>query len=235
MKRVRIVVALLVLALALPVMVSAAKKASGTPDKTYSNSDFRFRINYPGEWNYKEMEKPEMSGEKVNLPMGGSISIPKICNVSFAEKPEINKKDQDDPNIMLNVMSVSMTEGKGKSGKKEKGEKSEKEKSECVTLEQKSVTWGGQKAMLMTVRCPESKKITVGGKKKKATAWRYTTTVTMKRGGTQEMYNMIGEMLCATSGDQLCDDMPDKGKAAEFDTKLKPARDKMVATLKFGK
>jgi len=228
------VVALLVVALAMPALVSAGKKAAGVPDKTYNNSDFRFRINYPGEWNYREAEKPGAGEGKINLPMGGSISIPKICNVKFGLNPEA-KKDDENPNINLNVMSFTMTESKGKSQKKEKKEKSDKEKPECVTLEQKSVTWGGQKAMLMTMRCPETKKVRIGGKNKKATVWRYTTTVTMKKAGTQDMYSMVGEMLCTTSGEYLCDDMADKGKAAEYDKKLKPARDKMVATLKFTK
>ena len=236
MNKSSLLVAVIVAALAVPTFVNAAKKPAGAPDKTYSNGDFKFRINYPGQWDYKELEKPQMGEGKVNLPMGGSISIPKICNVNFAQNPDVGKKKSDDPNITLNVMTFTTSGVKGKKGERgEKGEKGEKGKSECVELEQKSVTWGGQKAMLITERCPETKKVSIGGKNKKATVWRYTTTVAMKHAGTQDIYSLLGEMLCSTSSDQLCDDMPDKGKAAEFDTKLKPVRDKMVSTLKFTK
>jgi len=227
----RLCLAVLVIALTVPALAGAAKKAPSTPDKTYTNSDFKFRLNYPGAWNYEESEKQKVelgTGYGINIPVGDMPGVPKMCNVKFAE----NLKEGDDPNINLVVMSWK--EPKGEKSKKEdkKSEKGKKEKKEeCVIVEQRSVTWAGQKAMLMTTRCPETKKVKIGNKKQKATVWRYTTAVNMKRG--QDVYNMMGQMLCTTSGERLCDDLKDKGKTAEFDTKLKPARDKIVATTKF--
>lgn len=231
MKKGYFIVALMVVALAVPSFASAAKKTPSSPDKTYTNSDFKFRLNYPGAWNYEESEKAKAevsTGYGIKIPVGDMPGVPKMCSVKFAE----NLKEGDDPNINLMVMSWKESKGeKSKKGKEEKKEKGKKEKGECVIVEQRSVTWAGQKAMLMTTRCPETKKVAIDGKKKKSTVWRYTTAVNMKR--ALEMYNMVGQMLCTTSGDRLCDDLPDKGKAAEFDKKLRPARDKMVATTKF--
>ncbi len=231
MKKAYFVAAILVLALAAPSLSLAAKKAPSTPDKTYSNGDYKFRLNYPGAWNYEESEKPKIeAGYGINIPMG---KMGNMCNVKFAE----NLKDGDLPNINLMVMPIMESKG-GKSKKDEKkeekrAEKAKKEKQDCVVVEQKSVNWAGQKAMLVTTRCPETKKVAIDGKKKKATVWRYMTAVNMKR--SQDMYNLVGQMLCTTSGEKLCDDMPDKGKAAEFDKTIKPARDKMIATTKFTK
>lgn len=222
----KIYLAALVVVLALPAVAGAAKK--GSSDKTYTNAEYKFRLNYPGTWNYEESQKGKAEvGYGINIPVGNMPGIPKMCSVKFAE----NFKEDDDPNINLVVMSWK--ESKGEKSKKEekKSDKGKKERQDCVIIEQRSVTWAGQRAMLVTTRCPETKKVTVAGKKKKATVWRYTTAVNMKR--AHDMYNMVGQMLCTTSGNQLCDDMPDKGKAAEFDKKLRPARDKIVATTKF--
>lgn len=234
MKKMLLVIVLAVV-LAVPAMTFAAKKGPSTPDKTYTNSDYRFRLNYPGAWNYEESEK--VSGEvdagygmKINV--GKMAGMPKMCNVKFAEDPK--SKNDDDPFLNLVVMTWQDTKGeRSKKGDKKEGKAKKEKKEECVIVEQRSVTWAGQKAMVMTTRCPETKKVKIGDKKQKATVWRYMTAVNMKRG--QDMYNLVGEMLCTVSGDKLCDDMNDKGKAAEFDPKLRSARDKMIATTKFTK
>ena len=234
MKKFSFVAAVLAVALALSTGALAGKKGPSSPDKTYTNADYRFRLSYPGAWNYEESEK--MSGEvdagygmKINV--GKMSGMPRMCNVKFAENPK--SKDDEDPFLNLVVMTWQDTKGeKSKKGDK-KEEKAKKGKEECVIVEQKSVTWAGQKAMVMTTRCPETKKVKIGDKKQKATVWRYLTAVNMKRG--QDMYNLVGEMLCTVSGQKLCDEFNDKGKSAEFDPKLRSARDKMVATTKFTK
>lgn len=232
MKKIYTFAVVLAVALALPTLAGAAKKGPSVPDKSYTNSEFKFRLNYPGTWNYEESEKQKVelgTGYGINIPVGDMPGVPKICNVKFAE----NLKGEDDPNINLVVMSwkESKTEKSKKDDKK--SEKGKKGKDDCVIVEQKSATWAGQKAMVVTTRCPESKKIKIGDRKKKSTVWRYTTAVNMKRG--RDVYNLVGRMLCTTSGDGLCDDLKDKGKATEFDAKLKPVRDKMVATTKLVK
>lgn len=227
MKKTCIVLAL-VLAVVLPAVSSAAKK--GTPDKTYTNSEYKFRLNYPGTWNSEESEKAKVDvGYGVEVPMGKMM--PKMCSVRFSE--DLKSKDDEIPNLNLMVMTYEPKSEKASKKEAKKEEKAKKEKQDCVIVEQRSITWAGQKAMLTTTRCPETKKVKIGDKKQKATVWRYVTAVNMKRG--QDMYNLVGEFLCTKSGEKLCDEFNDKGKAAEFDTKLKPARDKIVATTKFVK
>jgi hypothetical protein len=207
-----------------------------TPDKTYTNHDFHFSLKFPSAWNYDEAEKPKIeadTGFGFSVPIGEMGGFGKMCNVNFAENPKAGK-DSDEPNIDLMVMEVKPQSAE--TGKKERKSKMKEERarSECVIVENRGVTWGGQRAQLMTQRCPETKKVKIGKKKEKITAWRWTTVVTMKRVKTQEMYNLKGEMLCTIVNERPCDEMPDKGRA-EFNKMLKPARDKMIATTRFGR
>lgn len=223
---------------ALAFAASAGKRA---PDKTYTNYDFNFSLKYPYNWNYDEAEKPKVkadTGFGFSIDVGEVSGFGKLCSVNFAENPRVNK-DSDEPNIDLMVMEFkpeSSKEGTSRSSKKRrskmKGDRSGRE--DCITVENRAVRWGGQKARLVTQRCPETKKVKIGKKKQKITAWRWTTTVTMKKARTNDMYNMKGEMLCTLVDDRLCDEMPDKGRA-EFNKLLKPARDKMLATTRFKK
>ncbi len=204
-------------------------------DKVYRNNDFNFSLRFPGEWNYDEAEKPKVKadvGFGISVDVGDAAGFGKMCNVNFAENPKVGK-DSDEPNIDLIVMEYKPIMVREKSTKSESvKEKKSASKPECVIVENKSVIWGGQRAQLITQRCPEIKKVKIGKKKEKITAWRWITAVSMKRAKTNEVYNLKGEMLCTFAGDKLCDEVPDKGKA-EFSRLLKPARDKMVATTQF--
>lgn len=225
-----------IVSIAVLAVVFAAWAGKSAPDKIYTNSDFHFSLKFPSAWNYDEAEKPKVkadTGFGFSIDVGEVGGFGKMCSVNFAENPKVDK-DSDDPNIDLMVMEIKPRSAD--TGKKEKKSrmKEESAKSECVTVENRGVTWGGQRAQLLTQRCPETKKVKIGKKKQKITAWRWTTVVTMKRGKKPEMYNLKGEMLCTLVNDKLCDEMPDKGKA-EFNKQLKPARDKMLATTRFGK
>lgn len=234
------IISVFLVSVAVFALVFAASAGKSTPDKTYTNYDFNFSLKFPYNWNYDEAEKPKVkadTGFGFSIDVGEVSGFGKMCSVNFAENPKVNK-DSDDPNIDLMVMQFkpeSAREGKS-AGKKEKksGMKEKSARDECVIVENRGVTWGGQRAQLVTQRCPETKKVKIGKKKQKITAWRWTTAVTMKKIKTNEIYNMKGEMLCALVQDKLCDEMPDKGRA-EFNKLLKPARDKMLATTRFRK
>lgn len=183
--------------------VSANVFAADVSDKVYSNNEFGFELQYPGDWKIKEYK-----------PSGNSVRSTMVCfGVKKCESDEPGKG----PEARLNISDLKSVHNLPVSN--QKAEKADKnvvpEKTECDTIENSNLKWGGRKSPWVTLRCEEKKK------------WRYTTTVTMQRKGPKgyDLYSLKCSML-ADSKDKT-DSLEDYKKI------LKPRCEKIFSSTKF--
>lgn len=191
---------------------------------TFTNSDFKFSMEYPDGWNMKE-ETPDAESQSAATALG--MSMPKMVSACFAEKKCTPGKKSKTP--QLNLMIVDLKSA-AKAGQRFKGipkpgernnafsdtEKEERSPS-CDLIEKGRRKWAGFKAPFTTVRCPEKKR------------WRYTTRITMKRkrSGMNNLYTLECSMRSKSK---------DKADSlTEYNLELKPTCEASIASSKMTK